>query len=247
MHLRLWICLVLLAVLATTGQAQDYIIVDQAVEDLDPLATSLRQRERGLNIYGEQSSLFRRSPDLQDDARTYYRVGPGYRATLDRIDYVVITGPETIEMNVAPPRDGEFHEIVPPNTVFDLRPVSPDLAITGVLDVNGPPQPPPPNLVDARLAPVIGGGSLHSRLDPVRFDQTPLASPQRRVSTFHMGKRAVARSQGRGRVRSRLAPAPSAPAASAPQNDEPAGTASDRPPDAPFDAPLRDSSPPRDR
>jgi len=101
--------------------------VDQAIEDLDPLSTSLRVREPGLMLLGQDSSLFEIPADLLDQGagagatgRRYYRVGPGYVARVARIDYAIPVGRRSFLVNQQPIEDGDFIELVPPDTVFEL-------------------------------------------------------------------------------------------------------------------------------
>lgn len=123
--------LLLLALAAPADlRAQQLVPVDQAVGDLDPLARSQRTIQVGLRSTGEQTALFELRPDPAGrttpgpliDAPVYYRVGPGFRARVDRLDYLVVTPEQTLGLNSAPRRDGEFYELIPANTVFDLRP-----------------------------------------------------------------------------------------------------------------------------
>jgi len=126
---------------ATAARAQphgDLVPVDQAVADLDTLATSLRQVQTGLRTDGEQTSLFVLRPpptDAYDTPRhtpltwganpqpVYYRIGPGFQARVNRMDYLIPTGNRQFEINVKPIRDGQFFEMIPANTVFDLAPL----------------------------------------------------------------------------------------------------------------------------
>ena len=110
--------------------------VDQTVTDMDQLSESLRYMEMGLRPDGEQTSLFRvadswRDPWMRDARpwqrdRTYYRIGPGFVSRVDRLDYLVIRGQgrdAKLRLNLMPRRDGEFVELIPANTVFELRPL----------------------------------------------------------------------------------------------------------------------------
>ena len=111
---------------AVAMQPRELEPVDQAVEDLDPLARSLRQVSRGLHVYGEQTSLFK--PIVIDGEAhrepVYYRLGPGFTARVNRLDYLVPRGEDEIRLNEAPEVDGEFAELIPADTVFELRPIS---------------------------------------------------------------------------------------------------------------------------
>lgn len=94
--------------------------VDQAVGDLDGLSTSLRRREMGLRYDGEQTSLIEIAGEGLG-AKTYYRLAPGLRARVDRMDYAVRVGRRDFALNIKPRVDGEFVELIPANTVFELR------------------------------------------------------------------------------------------------------------------------------
>jgi len=129
----------LLAAEAARGQLEtagleSFAPVDQAFGDLDPLMTSLRRTEVGLNVDGEQTSLFRMDPWVNPgdtfELPTYYRLGPGFRARVNRLDYLVIANPFPIPnvrksdlgVNVAG-LDGLFVEAPAGEVVYDLRPI----------------------------------------------------------------------------------------------------------------------------
>ena len=138
---------VLLLVIPTPALAQQARrTVDQAVEDLDPLATSLRRFDTGLYIYGERRPMFVdsaqpsennwfvwRDPITDPFAATreigrkiYSRVGPGYYVRFDRPSYLMpLTGDprDGFVPNITPPVDGAFLERIPADAVFDLRPI----------------------------------------------------------------------------------------------------------------------------
>jgi hypothetical protein len=107
------------------------IPVDQAVDDLDRIAVSTRQMQPGLSPYGQQTRLFRATGPVYpwspyttyDPGDVYLRIGPGYRAIVDRIDYMIPRGRRDWDMNVAPRRDGRYVEQAATNTVWDLRPI----------------------------------------------------------------------------------------------------------------------------
>jgi len=119
--------------------------VDQAVADLDPLAVSFRKIDTGLRTDGENTSLFTPAPlpgkqlpprwmSLEPirpiESVPYYFISPGVRARVDRINYLVRNErPHGVDVNVTPRKDGEFIELIPANTVFDLSPdvVRPEL------------------------------------------------------------------------------------------------------------------------
>ena len=119
---------VLLATAASGGAMppQQLQPVDQAVEDLDPLATSLRRIEPGLDKYGQHSSLFRRvgRGDEPNRVPVYFRIGPGFTARVDRIDYIVRDDENGLTVNEAPKAEGQFIELIGPNTVYELSPIT---------------------------------------------------------------------------------------------------------------------------
>jgi len=98
--------------------------VDQAVGDLDDLSTSLRRMEIGLQRHGEQTKLYRIEDPSEQDRPHYYRTGPGFRARLTRPEYLVVSNEENgrsqLAINVAPYREGQFIELVPPGTVWEI-------------------------------------------------------------------------------------------------------------------------------
>ena len=128
--------------------------VDQAVTDQDRLGMSLRQVESGLGTAGQQSALFLLSPPVTPSTSEgmsplyqprYLRLDLGLRATTDRIDYVV-PNPEGrgYKLNQAPSLDGEFYELVGPNTVFELQPILPQTSPWRA-------EPPPDARINARV------------------------------------------------------------------------------------------------
>ena len=98
--------------------------VDQAVGDLDDLSTSLRRMEVGLQRHGEQTKLYRIEDPTGQNRPHYYRSGPGFRARLTRPEYLVVANEENgraqLAINVAPYREGQFLELVPPGTVWEI-------------------------------------------------------------------------------------------------------------------------------
>ena len=114
---------------SAAGPPAEWEPVDQAVGDLDPLSHSMRQIPPGLRTIGEQTSLFRVQTDAVTGSSlqgtTYYRVGTGFRARYDRPEYLVLVDRRHFDKNIAPRFDGEFVELVPPNTVYDLTPLIP--------------------------------------------------------------------------------------------------------------------------
>lgn len=117
----------------TLGLAQTGMIpIDQAVVDLDHLATGLRRVETGLRLEGEQTSLYQPDPTQAQTSGlpipttnrpTYYRLSPGLQAQVNRIDYLVPTRGGGLGLNIQPAVDGRFIEMISANTVFVLSPL----------------------------------------------------------------------------------------------------------------------------
>lgn len=103
--------------------------VDQAVEDIDPLAVGMRVPSVGLREDGEQTSLYRLD-DTRDGRPVYYRLGPGFRARVTGMDYLVPTarhrGRYQYDYNITPRRDGWFLEMPRIDTVYELSPIGLD-------------------------------------------------------------------------------------------------------------------------
>ncbi len=135
--------------------------VDQTVADLDPLARSYRQMEAGLRyegehnsrlyttISGDQYSAFAMSGALGTPVKQqYYRIGKGFIARVDRINYLMYARDGELSMNVTPREDGQYIEMIGPNTVFELQPLQTNPA-------------PAPQLYDARI---------NARIEPRRVE-----------------------------------------------------------------------------
>lgn len=182
--------LVILLMLASAPSAwalppEDMIPVDQAVADLDPLTTSLRQQEWGLWEYGQDTSLlevndprpqvFADQPYLMQDRhgvhdRLYYRIGRGYRARVPRSDYLIPISRKwkIYDRNVPPVHDRDFIELVPTGAVFELSPQP--MFVPGSTQTQ---EPPPPEqaggmLIDDQPAVRIDGridGRVDGRID----------------------------------------------------------------------------------
>ncbi len=119
--------ILILSVPLAADQPQRLVPVDQGVGDLDRLGTSLRDTQGGLRTSGEQTSLYQVVPGDAEgwsdaNAPVYYRLAPGFRARVDRIDYLVVDRQGELATNVQPHQDGAFIELIPPNTVFELGP-----------------------------------------------------------------------------------------------------------------------------
>lgn len=103
--------------------------VDPAVGDLDPLSVSQRTVEGNhstLGLFTTGATLYRSPEDLMQKP-IYYRIGQGYRARVDRVDYVVLDREDpgtrrnpNYVTNETPRVDGEFVERIPANAVFEL-------------------------------------------------------------------------------------------------------------------------------
>lgn len=172
--------LLALAAIVAPLAAQTAIPVDEGVQDIDPLARSLRQVPLGLRTTGEHTSVFAvpvdpsASPSDQptglyqpygEERFSYYRIGPGFRARMDRIDYLVRVGKKGLAMNVQPRRDGEFIEVIGPNTYFDLRPQWPNAPVLGapeplVLHDEPVAVNPPVSCSTQLAAPAVSGAQL---------------------------------------------------------------------------------------
>lgn len=125
--------------LAQTLQQQGFKPVDPLIDDVDPLATSLRQHSIELQVDGGgRQRLFRRTipgdPITRRPAQEkLYLIDRGVTAEFDRSDYVQS-------------RKGRIYTLIPPNTVFHL----------GVPQEHYQPKvsnlPDPPQLVDTRIS-----------------------------------------------------------------------------------------------
>jgi len=125
---------------SVSAQTQAFSPVDQAVADLDPLATSFRRIHPSLAVYNPNSSIYQiggsdplRNAAGSVDPRTGLAVPrnfvfeqPGVRVFLNRPDYLVLTNEDLrrpeFGLNVAPVIDRAFIELIPPGAVFDLVP-----------------------------------------------------------------------------------------------------------------------------
>lgn len=145
---------IILVVLTCVARAQPALQpVDPAVGDLDLLSHNLRVVEPGLRSIGEQSNLFTLQPLIPGNspAQTnlvpvYYRLAPGFRARVDRMEYIVPVDERTARRNVTPARDGFYLERFPANTLFEL---SPRIGLTSE----------PPSLPHALEFPTEHGGA----------------------------------------------------------------------------------------
>jgi len=153
-----WFCwigsIVLLLTSASAWAQLPLQPVDQAVGDLDLLSTSLRRREVGLRLEGQETSLFE-VPSGQLNAggglgatgRRFYLVGQGFQARVSRMDYLVRVGQRGLSLNIHPRNDGEFMPLIPPDTVFELTPLP-------AREIHKPYQTPPPNPARLEFLPL---------------------------------------------------------------------------------------------
>ena len=146
----------------------DWRPVDQTVEDLDLLARSLRRIEPGLNVNGQQTSMFRVAEGAPGHARSHYvRVGPGFRMVLDQPEYLVVDGSDSIALNRAARHEGEYLELIPANAVFDLRPLG---QFAGEQPKAQP--PPAPNFIDARIDGRVDG-RIRTAVEAMQVNSRP--------------------------------------------------------------------------
>ncbi len=119
--------------------------VDQAVSDLDLRAASTRRVEQGIGVFGQSGSLYQRPNDGQgwflngqEVTQQYQLRQPGFTAWIDRPDYLVQDPFGEMSLNNAPAIDGQFIDLVPPNTVFDLSNAAQQVFIPYTEDPNSP-------------------------------------------------------------------------------------------------------------
>jgi len=102
---------------AQTIEQRGYRPVDQTIEDVDPLAVSLRRIEPGLLTVGGGTDVFRRivpgepSADDSGDGRLYY-VNYGVVAEFDQSQYIRLFDRRGRPAGTA--------QAIPPNTVFHI-------------------------------------------------------------------------------------------------------------------------------
>ena len=145
--------------------------VDQVVGDLDPLSQSMRQVSAGLRYDGEHTNLFEVFDfDAQPHRQpAYYQISPGYTARVPRMDYLVRKGERDYAYNQLARYDGEFVELVPADTVFELRPLN-QLANDEPTDDEFEGLP-PPNTINTRIDSTINtyiDGTINTQIDTFR-------------------------------------------------------------------------------
>ncbi len=101
-------------------------LIDRAVGDLDPLATSMRRIDPAYGGAPNRDQLFRlESADAQTGVPgTFLLQAPEFRATFSQPDYLTLS-PEGVDLNTAQVQDGAYIELIPPGTVFHLGEVPP--------------------------------------------------------------------------------------------------------------------------
>lgn len=171
-------------------QPRPLMPVDRAVGDLDPRAVSQRWMDPGRASFMPGPMLYTEGfgPQGFDDGSAgfglpsvnpstglamsgrYRYEAPGVRAWMDRPDYLVRTGPGRYDLNLAPGRDGEALQLIPPGTVFNLL---------------------PPDMVEAAAEPEVPAGEDH------RIDGRIDGRVDGRVRPFDVERRERLRRQGR--------------------------------------------------
>jgi hypothetical protein len=124
------------AATAQTMPQRGYEPVDQTVEDIDPLGVSLRQREAGLNVTGEQGNVFRRIDPRGPADNRLLLVNQGVFAEFDRSNYAALIDRRNERVRI--------FQLIPANTVFHIG--MPKAPTTGQL-----PAPYNPGQVDGRV------------------------------------------------------------------------------------------------
>jgi len=153
----------------TTRVPEQLRPVDQAVEDLDPLSRSHRVIHNGISLLGDETQMYVLDPPAGSNAApVYYRIGRGFRARMNRMHYMVrMKWPFDLfyTMHQSPRVPGEFWEVAPLDTVWELDPKwePPDLS---------PPEPRPnPYRRDGQIDGRISG-QVHGAIDG-RVQATP--------------------------------------------------------------------------
>lgn len=168
--------------------------VDQAVEDLDPRATSRRRIDPGNALYSARTQVFKLDPqvsrawspilpELQADTHPYFYLGRGVQMIVPRTDYLVYPRAaleRSLALNMAPHRDGAFVERIPAGAVFNLIP---DTAARGVVTRD---RPDPEARLDTRLGVMVDGRVDRAALRPINPHEEsfpPAPAPPRRVDS----------------------------------------------------------------
>ena len=164
---------------AEPGQTPTLMRVDEAVGDIDKLSTSLRTIEPGLHVPTQLPALFVPVGKPTDPAAytsplagpvPYYRMAPGFRVRVDRLNYLIIINPkrhQTAE-NISPIADGLYIELAPANMVYELSPLFPRIT-TFEHENNNPKRPSTPepkDQTDHRLPLERIENRIDTRIDP---------------------------------------------------------------------------------
>ncbi|MEM7578028.1 MAG: hypothetical protein AAF328_11220 [Planctomycetota bacterium] len=106
---------------ATDSAGAQPPLIDRAVGDLDPLATSMRRVDPAFGNSPSQDQLFQlQAPDPSAGTPGQFLLqAQDFRATFTQPDYITLT-PEGRDLNTAQLVDGAFIELIPPGTVFHL-------------------------------------------------------------------------------------------------------------------------------
>ncbi len=123
--------LLLMPTVANGQPPEHFRPIDQAVEDLDLLATSLRHVPPSFEPNVAQSRLIQMNQHgtmLPGQTLPYYRIDKGVIARVDRLDYVAIDTKNKFHLNAAPRSEGAFLELIPANTIYELRSIESILA-----------------------------------------------------------------------------------------------------------------------
>jgi hypothetical protein len=99
-------------VVGQTLAERGYEPVDQVVDDVDPLAVSLRSREPGLDATGQHHNVFRRIEGDGADRDRLYFIHEGIVAEFDRSEYRAIIDEGSNRRLI--------YQLIPPNTVFHI-------------------------------------------------------------------------------------------------------------------------------
>ncbi|QDU73029.1 hypothetical protein [Mucisphaera calidilacus] len=173
--MRLGICFVMVVVGGLgTGvvSAQDDRSVDRGVEDVDPVARSLRQLDFGIDERTSRSRMFDLSRDLRGTAAVHgtqrsadYRLeGSGFTAYFRRSDYAVRTGKDEYGLNQNVIDGGDQYALTPVDTFYSLVPERP--AFVG-------PEPLRPGQVDLRLGAASGDDRMRMAIPGHQLDPVP--------------------------------------------------------------------------
>lgn len=156
------------------GNPQAPSLIDRAVGDLDPLATSLRRVDPayGNDLNRDQLRLLNPANPTTGAAGQFLLTAPEFRATFSQPDYIVFDpSTEDADLNSSPHRDGAFIELIPPGTVFHLGEAPNPNA------QRGPTGPDNRLFRGGPIDPRVGGFSPAEPMDPRRTFNGPIVLP----------------------------------------------------------------------